>query len=263
MALRRSARIGTRSPHCTICGPVPATRSHTLPSNVTSNKSGILLKAGKTPVFHTRQHSTDDLVETVTQYISGAMEERQQNAFDSFEEWEGPIDPAKSKTTLRKYFLIFDEMIFAGSLKPFTQVQFDSDIDPAKTLGQTVFTPNSLPHKPLVNISLATVLPAFDPEAPEEQGRAILPVLLHEMVHAFLLLFHCHCDNCLKESVRTLGITWHGDAWEALAIKISEFTSFMDDLEISEIRTGVQYEIAALREAALRLRLHQCPSSEN
>ena len=240
-----------------MCGPVPVIKSHTLPSNVTLNKKGVQLKARTAPGFHTRQHTPDDLVKTITHYLSGNMEERQQKAFDSFEEWEGPIHPRKSKITLRRYFLFFDTVLFAGSLKPFTQVQFASDVDPGKTLGHTSFAPDSLPDKPLVNISLAIDLPTFDPEAPEEQGRAILPVLLHEMVHAFLLLYHCHCESCLEESVTKLGITWHGDAWEALAIKISDFTSYaLADLEVSGIRSGLQDELAALREAAFRPRLH-------
>ena len=256
MTLRRSARIGMQSGHCAVCGTVPVSKTHTLPSNVTSGKDGITLKAGKTPGFHTRQHSTDDLVETITQYIAaiepGNMGEDQQKTFDSFEEWEGPIDPAKFKLKLRKYFLVLDRMLFAGSLKRYTRVQFDSTpVDPAKNSGRTKFAPKSLPDLPLVNITLTAAAPEFAPGPREDQGRTITEKLLHEMVHAFLLLFHCHCDVCLSQSVATLGLTWHGEAWSTLAGNVGEFTyNYFEDLDVDGIGKGIEEELAVLRNVA-------------
>ncbi|KAL9116269.1 MAG: hypothetical protein Q9187_007207 [Circinaria calcarea] len=261
MTLRRSARIGMQSGHCAICGTVPVSKTHTLPSNVTRSKNGITLKAGRTPGFHTRQHSTDDLLETITQYLAvtdqEGMEEDQQKAFDSFEEWDGLIDPAKSKTKLRKYFLVLDRMLFAGSLKRFTRVRFDDPVDPAQNSGQTKFAPNSLPDEPLVNISLTAALPESAPGARKDQGRTITEILLHQMVHAFLLLFHCHCDGCLSQSMTTLGLTWHGEAWSALAGNVGEFTyDYLENLDVDGIGEGVEKELAALREAVRQCGQH-------
>ena len=269
MITEKPIRSKACSAYCISCNKAVKTiQSHTLPTNVISNELGIFLKPKTQPAFRPCQHSTYDLIGTIAKYsyamVNSDVEDmraRQQLTLTSFKPWDGPIDVTKSKARLQGYFRTLDKVLFAGSLKPYTVVNFSTKLDASESLGTTSLDSESTVNEPRVYIKISTKLETFDAAAPDRQGRAILETLLHEMVHAFLILFHCHCSGCLAEHITAIGITGHGDAFATLAEEISQFTcKYLDDLEIPGIEDDVQEELKALRKYACASLLRRTPA---
>lgn len=229
-------------------------KQHTLPTNVISNELGIFLEPKTEPAFRPWQHSTHDLVGTIGQYsnamINSDVEEtraRYQLALTSFQKWDGPVDVMKSKTQLQSYFRTIDNLLFAASLQPYTKVQFSTPLKYSRSSGKTFLSHKYTAKDPEVHIHITELDPLYE-AAPDYQGKALLGTLLHEMVHAFLLLFHCHCPCCLDDHITTIGITGHGEAFETLTKEIGRFTSkYLNQLEIQGLEDDIHSELVALQ----------------
>ena len=248
--MTRNMRSGntTSQLYCHGCGKsVKVTNDHTLPRHVTSDESGTLLKENTRPTFQRLQHKTADLLTIIEQFSSrepNAMTTRQKAALKSFEQWLGPINVKRSKTKLIKYCKTLDQILFAGSLGRFTDVQFEPDMDQSRKLGYTSLPGTDASGKPLLNIRISALTIAGNID---DDGAEVLEVLLHEMIHAFLMLFHCHCVDCLKESATEIGYTGHGKTWEKMANQIQQAASAKLNLRVHGIESGVYCEQKEVR----------------
>lgn len=230
--------------YCHACAKsVEITDNHSLPRNVTSSESGTILKENTRPGFRRLQHKTDDLLAAIELFSSrepDALTTSQKAALESFKQWYGPINVKRSKTKLIKYCKLLDRIFFAGSLGGFTDVQFEPDMDQSKKLGYTSRPETDTYGKPLVKIRISALNLAG---TVDDDSTEVLAVLLHEMIHAFLMLFHCHCEACLKQSTTEIGYTGHGKAWEKMAIRIQNAASAKLGLQVDGIGRNVRYEL--------------------
>ncbi|MCJ1398377.1 hypothetical protein MMC11_001575 [Xylographa trunciseda] len=120
-------------------------------------------------------------------------------------------------TTLRDFYICFDNWLFAGALQlSLVEVKLVDHLD-VTVWGATFYQNHSSPERPSVTIEISS-----RHANKKEPSKELLRTLPHEMVHAFLMMFHCHCLECRKNSIATIGTKGHGNARETLCLRIEE-----------------------------------------
>jgi hypothetical protein len=102
--------------------------------------------------------------------------------------------------------------------------------------GETAFTRDVFPRTPFVTIKIDD----FDAykNQPAERRARIVGSLVHEMCHAFLLIYGCDGRQCAtKESVMYgIGFTGHGPVWEKIANEAEDiFAAFISPIMLPDL----------------------------
>ena len=213
-----------RQTYCVTCGDfVDRSKTHIPPTNV-DHDSGSWTSPHKRPGFSPWSHDCGTLLLTIKSYISRPYEVldfHQLAAYHEYRPWTNyGWTGLRPTSKLQHYFELFDDLIFAGSLKLYVTIFLVDDIDGPETLGNTVFSLDHTMDNPSLTIRIverAHFLPA------SLCGTAVLQTLLHEMIHAFFMLYHCHCSKCVIRGVANIGITGHGLCFRSLAKAIECF----------------------------------------
>lgn len=119
---------------------------------------------------------------------------------------------------------IFFSKLLQGRLKV-------SVIDMKKTAeGETYFTEDRVPRTPRVTITVDNLNNEDYKDDPEGRRLRIVATLVHEMCHAFLLIYGCDGRQCATwEAVAGgRGFTGHGPTWDTIATEAS--VAFDEDI---------------------------------
>jgi hypothetical protein len=94
-----------------------------------------------------------------------------------------------------------------------------SVIDMKTNEGETYFTEDSIPRTPRITIIVHNFNSKDYENHPEERRLRIVSVLIHEMCHAFLLIYGCDGRQCATwDAVANgRGFTGHGPTWDTIA----------------------------------------------
>ena len=201
--------------YCTGClTSVSSTQGHTRPSHVPAVKDGVHVEAHLVPKFELWAHSTGDLVSTIIQYVTRKeedMDARQKYNVTHMEFWKGTMElnMTKYKKRIGDYFHILDRIFFCGALTQHTSLRFVDVIGKKECVAKAILNKT----KPEVDINVAI---HSDASELEKFGQILLEHLLHEMIHAFLQLFHCHCGECLEGAKVEIGKDGHGTAFKKI-----------------------------------------------
>lgn len=147
------------------------------------------------------------------------------------------FSPRKVQQILEKWFKLFDEVLFHGSLEGRLQVQGfvprrQDKSTPEKShstfhLRERKIYINLRPRKTRLSSFRTTPVPYW------------LSCLLHEMLHGFFAIFFCLCESCKSKAAASkggLGNTGHGPAWlsacRAMEIALKGLVSWESELGV-------------------------------
>ncbi len=123
---------------------------------------------------------------------------------------------------IQHYFELFDIALFRGLLgaKSRTTVVVRQALYGNE--GVTLLTLDDDQLHPTVEVTLKRGLLTL---------KKNLQTLLHEMVHAVMGIYHCHCVECLRspDRARDLGLTGHGEEWVSLARAVEAAANKLTD----------------------------------
>lgn len=172
------------------------TQGHTRPSHVPAVKDGVHVEAHLVPKSELWSHSTDDLASIIIQYATRKeenMDARQKYNITHTEFWKGTMElnMTKYQKRLGDYFHVLDRAFFCDALGQCTSVRFVDVIGKKECVAKALLNKT----KPEMDIEVAI---HSDASELEKSRQILLEHLLHEMIHPFLQLFHCHCGECLE-----------------------------------------------------------------
>ena len=144
----------------------------------------------------------------------GNLDRRQDDARQKLvdAQWMVDADDLPTQSKMEEYFHIFDDLFFSGLLKDFVSLKLESE----ELWDEAQFYVQGQTESPTENQMCEIHM--WQSRRRVQQS-TFLTVLLHEMVHAVLNLYSCHCDDCLP----SLG---HGGAWEMIAYALERQIQF-------------------------------------
>ncbi|CAG8955710.1 hypothetical protein HYFRA_00010976 [Hymenoscyphus fraxineus] len=125
-------------------------------------------------------------------------------------------------TMLTDYFRVFDSLFFNGTLKNLCSIFLirNQNFVP---LGQTR-PPTTTSHVAMkIEIRDLFTFPGRCEVLPlRERLASYIETLLHEMLHAFFMIYSCPCISCnvINESAQGLGLLGHGESWLRAALQL-------------------------------------------
>lgn len=183
-----------------------------------------------------------DVVQDFFRFLeSGSLSSRQKKAINAFQ----VIDQEVRRTLkpsgvtikdLRQYAVCFDELMFRGLLMERVRIEYwenppatrEGEAGPIQACGE-----HGQCHAVLIRLRRFPTPQRTDPEA---QMRSLLGLLLHEMCHAWIIVFGKYHRLDLAELLEDQGPTGHGPAWAAvMKTSILSCRHFLK-LNINEVR---------------------------
>ncbi|KAK4626476.1 hypothetical protein CLAFUW4_04176 [Fulvia fulva] len=136
-------------------------------------------------------------------------------------EWLDAIGSVPSIDSMEELFEIFDDLFFASSLRDNYIFRW---MNGGRHCAGLTFTP---PGSPMTTIAVNWFLVRWGSFGTIE---CIVSVLLHEMCHAYMLVWGCMgkksgcsrwaCQKGSERYVKEIGMGGHGDAWQRLALTV-------------------------------------------
>jgi hypothetical protein len=203
-------------------------------------------KKGGPKLFQDEGHKGERLSRWACKYIKalrwGYPSQRQVTALDRFE--NGSVrqylrdDQCFSQEAFAAFFEVFDDLFFFGSLRervtfrivPLTGNQ-QSTI-PALTKPVRVIVTDGTTEMH-IEIQITTI----------NEVNELLGILLHEMCHAFFLIYSCNVDNCMNR-FENCAKDGHGIAWQKVAAAIEKY---------ARQKLSLQLDLTRLRSFAMAI----------
>ena len=175
------------------------------------------------------------------------------NAFRS----RSPKSIEENALPLDFLFGTFDDYFFLGALRPYTDVDWAEDT-PANSnwAGMTKSKKDGAPTAPpAIRIEIKRLPSQRRARWTRRLVQDALDTLLHEMIHAFIMLYAAlpvEPSECYRRTAQTEGLTGHGPCWVEIAAAVAaeadrSLVGFWEKWELGIADSEFQ-EMEALRE---------------
>lgn len=171
---------------------------------------------------------------------------------------------------LMEYFHIFSKLFFLGTVttancKVEVTLKNSSTwkINQRNTRNKLGYATDPRPCPPS-EVRSDIVLFELETEDPETRFISYLGELVHEIAHAFLCIFTCHCERkCRPLRRETKGLTGHGLPWRRCAKLIEDYLrKSIPSITLSRA-TSLVYELAWRRETSMTMTLQELGLEQN
>jgi hypothetical protein len=154
-----------------------------------------------------------------------------------------PYKKVEENVIIRTYFQIFDRIFFFGALKGLVRVAFAPPEEMGFSLGRCAT--RYLNSRALIPVNFAASIEIIDFSQYEEVNLRntkrdfYLGVLLHEMLHAYIAIYLCTCnEGCNALYGAAMGRSGHGDLWIDAAFAIEQATGPLLGMRLDLGREG-------------------------
>lgn len=173
----------------------------------------------------------------------------QVRAHEEWKSWSKSLDKEQllQVDDVHPVFIIFDKFFFAGCLCEHTDLIWESAKETDTFEG----------YCEIQGRRAKIVLREYPLQMGDRSGiQYLLSTLLHEMCHAFILLFACKCGTCYEKHLSLVGLSGHGSTWSiaATAIQVEADRSFRIAKDSYDLGVGV----AQAEEHEKRVKLMRC-----